>query len=122
MLFRVRIPLILGVHKIIQYIQYIVRVSRQNVLEWSHKTHLSYVIVLFTCMTIPLAKVMFHTSRKRSTSRATSLALANGFLVRGSLFVVRETRLLLKCLLHSAQGILTAEKAHGGLVIQSLHV
>lgn len=29
---------------------------------------------------------------------------------------------LLKCLLHSAQGILTEEKSHGGLAIQSLHV
>jgi len=29
---------------------------------------------------------------------------------------------ILKCLLHSAQENLTAEKTHGGLAIQSLHV
>jgi len=50
--------------------------------------------VLFTCLTIALATVMIcHVSRERSTVPATSLALANRILIRGTLFVVRETRL-----------------------------
>ena len=42
--------------------------------------------------------------------------------LRGDLLWVVKHTWLLKCLLRWAQGILTAEKAHGGLAIQSLHV
>jgi len=36
--------------------------------------------------------------------------------------MVRETRLAPEMSINSAQGILTAKKAHGGLAIQSVHV
>ena len=48
---------------------------------------------VFTRLTIPFATVMLHASYEHSTVRAASLALTNGFLIRGPLLVVRETRL-----------------------------
>ena len=46
------------------------------------------------------------------TRSATSSAFTNGFLFRGTLWFAKNAWLL-KCLLHSEQGILTAEKARG---------
>ena len=90
---RLGIHLILGGLKIIKYLDYIVRVSRQNVIQSSHIAQMSYHSVLFTRPTLPFATVVRHASRVRSTGRATSLALTYGFLIRGVLLVVRETRL-----------------------------
>ena len=48
--------------------------------------------VLFTCLTTALATVMLQVSRERSIGLATSLALANRFLILGTQFVVRKIR------------------------------
>jgi len=44
-------------------------------------------------MAVPLTTDVIHATQKRSTGVATSLALANRFLIRGTLFMVRKTRL-----------------------------
>jgi len=49
-----------------------------------------YHSVLFSRLTINFATVLRHASRGRSTVRATSLALTNGFLILGVLHMVRE--------------------------------
>jgi len=65
---------------------------------------------------------MCHGSLKPSISRATSLLFTNVFLIRGALFVDRETCLAPKMSITLGAKVLKAEKTHGGLVIQSLHV
>ena len=83
MLCRLGIPLILGGLKIIKYIEYLVRVSRQNVLEMSHKTQMSYLSVLVTDFTISLITLMVSARHKGPARSATSPAFTNGFLVFG---------------------------------------
>jgi len=57
---------------------------------------------------------MVSARQKGPTGSATSPAFTNGFINRGALLVVNETRLDPDCLLHTAQAILTADKAYGG--------
>jgi hypothetical protein len=49
--------------------------------------------VLLTRVSIPFVTFILVASLERSTGRAASLALTNGFLIRGTVLVVRETRL-----------------------------
>ena len=63
----------------------------------------------------------FRPSRVAHTKRNVA-CVHKRFFLRVILLMVRETLLALKSLLHSAQGILTAEKANGVVAIQSLHV
>jgi hypothetical protein len=85
------IPLILCSLEIIKYVQYLVCISRQNVLQRSHSTD-SNLSVLLTRVTIQFATFMF-VSLEHSTGRAAFLALTNRFLIRGALLTVREARL-----------------------------
>jgi hypothetical protein len=52
--------------------------------------------VLFTLLTIAFVTVVRHASYERSTGRAASLALINGFFIRGAVLVLREKRLIPK--------------------------
>jgi hypothetical protein len=49
--------------------------------------------VLVTRVTISFVTCILVASLERSTDRATSLALKNGFLIRGTVLVIRETHL-----------------------------
>ena len=91
--FAVSEPLIFGGIKIIKYVQYLYRVRRQNVLEMSYTAQMSNHSVLFTRLTILFSTVRRHASRDRFSSRATSIALKNAFLITGVLLMFRETRL-----------------------------
>ena len=115
----VRIPLILRCLVIIIYIQWIVSVSRQYVLERFHKTQVSYISLLFK---LPFASVVRHDLVSAPQVAHTLLRSQMDFLFEVLRFRFAKHVWLLKCLLHSAQGILTAKKSHGGLAIQSLHV
>ena len=87
---RVGIPLILGGLENIKYIQYLVHVSRQNVLEKSQKTQVSHHSVLFTCLTIPFTPFILIPYLQYSTGRAASLALTVGFLYRYTIITIKK--------------------------------
>ena len=89
----IAIPLIMCIIEIINYVQYLVRVSSQIVLDGSHIAQMLYLSVLRTRLTVLFATFVRHASRERSTGRSTSLALTNGFLIRGFPLLVRETLL-----------------------------
>ena len=108
----VRIPLILGGLKIIKYIEFTVRVTRQNVLERSYKLETAYISFQVTDFTISLITFMVSARHDDPTSSTTMSPLTNGFLMIGSLWFAKQA-FQLKYVLHSEQGILTAVKAHG---------
>ena len=89
----VGIPLILGGLKIIKYVQYLVCIRRQNVLQRSHIAQVSYITFLVTDFTISLITIMVYARLEFPTRSAKSHAFTIGILIRGSLLVVGETSL-----------------------------
>jgi len=87
---RVRMPLILRGLKIIKYMQYIVRVSRQNVLQRSHKTQVAHISVLVTDFTISLITFMVSARHEGPTRSAISPAFTHGFLIRSTLCFAQQ--------------------------------
>ena len=85
------IPLILGVIKILKYVQYLVRVSRQNVLLRSHIAQMLYISFLVVDFTISLITFFVSARHDGPTRSATSPAFTNGFLIRGIELMFRET-------------------------------
>ena len=90
MLLQYRNTLILCSLKIIKYVQYLVCIRTQNVLQRSHIAQISDLSVLFTHFTEPFATFVLNGSLERSIGRAASLPLGNGILNRGTLLVVRK--------------------------------
>ena len=78
--------------KIIEYIQYIDSVRRQDVHQRSHETEMASRSLLVTCLTVSLIIFMVSAHHEYPT-RSTSPTFTNGFLIRSALFVFRETRL-----------------------------
>jgi len=106
--------------KIVKYIQYIVGVSRQDVLKWSHVTKMFYISVLTTDFTIAL--ITFMVSARAPHLVQFRLRSQMDFLFEVLCLWFAKHVWLLKCLLHSAQSNLTPAYAHGGIAMQSLHV
>jgi hypothetical protein len=119
---RVGIPLILGGLKITKYVQYLVWISRQIVLQRPHIAQVSYISFLVTDFAISLIRFMVSARHEYPTRSAMSPAFRNGVFFAVLCLFFAKHAWLLKCLLHSAQGIRTAEKTHRGLAKQSLHV
>jgi hypothetical protein len=105
-----------------KYVQYLIRFSRQDVPQRPHLVQVSYISFLVTDFEISLITFLISASRECPTRSATSPAFTDGFLYGVLCLWFANNAWFLKCLLHSAQGILTVVKAHGGLGIQSLHV
>ena len=118
----VRIPRNLGSREIVKHVEYLIGIHRHNVLQRHHVAQVCYLSILITDMTEPFVIFVIIACLEHSTFSTASLAFTHWLLFRVALLVVIETRPLVKCLLHSAQGIRTSEKAHGELAIQSLHV
>ena len=89
---RVGIRLVLCGLKNVKYIQYIIRVVRQDVLKWSHVTEMTYISVLVTDFTIALITFMAPARHECPTLSTISPKFSDWFLIRGTLFLVRETR------------------------------
>jgi len=81
-----------------------------------------YITFLVTDLTISLITFMVSARYEGPKLSATSSAFTNVFLFEVLRLWFAKDAWLLKCLLHSEQGILTSKKAHRGLAIQSLHV
>ena len=89
---RVGISFILCGLQIVKYLQYIVGVSRQYVLNWSRVTKMSYTSVLVTDFTITLISFIVPARHEGPTLGTISPMFTDGCLIRGTPFVVRETR------------------------------
>ena len=81
------------------------------------------LFVLFNCSTEPFVTFVRILDDQSATRIATFTKLTHAVLLAGVFFLCLSKHVqLLKCLLHSSQGILHPAYLHGGLTIQSLHV
>ena len=78
---------------------------------------MSYISVLVTDFTISLIAFMVSACHDDPTRSATSSAFINGFLIRGMLFVVRETRLAPKMSIRFGSGNSDSGEDARGLAI-----